>query len=85
VTVAGSEHHHEYEREHEVIVAADGSIPAVELAKLGVRPGQHLRVVVNSAPGTSGVLRGSLTGYPEPTWEDFEYASAQAREDFGLT
>ncbi len=31
--------------DHELVVAADGSIPADQLARLGVAPGAHLRVV----------------------------------------
>jgi len=68
-----------------MIVAADGSIPATELAKLGVRPGQHLRIVVDASLPKALALRGSLAEYPEPSWEDFEYAGTRAREDFGLT
>ena len=60
-----------------------GSIPDAELARLGVRPGPHLRIVVPPASGNGGVLRGSLASYPEPTSDDFERAGQQAREDFG--
>ncbi len=31
--------------DHELVVAADGSIPASQLARLGVAPGAHLHVV----------------------------------------
>jgi len=31
----------------DVIVADDGSVPAAELARLGVRPGAHLRLIVS--------------------------------------
>jgi hypothetical protein len=31
--------------EHDVIVASDGSVPADQLARLGVEAGTHLRVV----------------------------------------
>ncbi len=33
------------QRAIEVVVGADGNIAAVDLARLGVRPGDHLRIV----------------------------------------
>jgi hypothetical protein len=44
--------------EHELIVAADGSIPADQLARLGVEAGTHLRVVSVDDPvgAVSGIL-----------------------------
>lgn len=33
----------------ELVVADDGSIPAEQLARLGLRPGAHLRVVETTA------------------------------------
>ncbi len=71
---------------HELIVAEDGSIRAEDLARLGLAPGAHLRVLP-AAPAAAVVEEfcGSLTGrFPEPSWEDFQMASALAREDFGL-
>jgi hypothetical protein len=85
VSAAGSEQHDKSAGGHELIVAADGSIPAADLARLGLQPGQHLRVVVPSAPDDTGVLRGSLAGYPEPTWDDFEHAGSRVRDDFGIS
>ncbi len=67
--------------DHELIVAADGSIPAAQLKRLGVRPGAHLRVVETPATRSGGSLAGSLPHIPDVTWEDFERASQLARED----
>jgi hypothetical protein len=39
-----------------VVVADDGSLPSSELARLGVVPGEHLRLVPEQRPG---VRRGS--------------------------
>ena len=70
---------------YDVVVASDGSIPAEQMVALGVRPGSHLRVVpAEQAAGAPG-FRGSLKGFPEPSWEDFEHASEAARTDFGLS
>jgi hypothetical protein len=66
---------------HELVVAADGSIPADQLKRLGVRPGAHLRVVEASTVRSGGSFAGSLPDFPELTWEDFERASKLARED----
>lgn len=62
----------------ELVVAEDGSIPASQLATLGVGPGTHLRVVPEPAVGG---LEGSLSDFPGLSWEDFERASAVARSD----
>ena len=64
---------------HELVVASDGSIPADQLARLGVGPGAHLRVVQTPATGDS--FAGSLPNLPDLTWEDFEKASAQRAEE----
>ena len=67
---------------HELVVAADGSIPAAQLKCLGVHPGAHLRVVETPATRSGGSLAGSLPHLPDVvTWEDFERASQLARED----
>lgn len=66
---------------HELVVAADGSIPADQLKRLGVRPGAHLRVVETPATRLGGSFAGSLPDFPELTWEDFEHASTLACED----
>jgi hypothetical protein len=67
--------------DHELVVAADGSIPADQLKRLGVRPGAHLRVVETPATRLGGSFAGSLPDFPELTWEDFERASKLAQED----
>jgi hypothetical protein len=66
---------------HELIVADDGSIPADQLARLGVAPGDHLRVVESASLGSAHALAGSLSDFPDLTWEDFEQASALAQHD----
>jgi hypothetical protein len=66
---------------HELVVAADGSIPADQLARLGVAPGAHLRVVQTALAGSVHTLAGSLSGFPDLTWEDFERASELAQHD----
>lgn len=68
--------------EKELVVADDGSIPADQLASLGLRPGAHLRVVATDEPSvaTSG-LAGSLPDLPDLDWDAFERASELARRD----
>ncbi|MGA9284393.1 MAG: hypothetical protein WBV85_03030 [Solirubrobacteraceae bacterium] len=66
---------------HELVVAADGSIPADQLAQLGVAPGAHLRVVESPPSRSAHTLAGSLSDFPDLTWEDFERASEVARQD----
>jgi hypothetical protein len=70
---------------HELVVAADGSIPADQLARLGVAPGAHLRVVHTAPAGSAHNLAGSLSGFPDLTWEDFERASELAQHDLSST
>ncbi len=67
--------------DHELVVAADGSIPADQLKRLGVGPGTHLRVVETPATRTGGSLAGSLPHLADVSWEDFQRASQLARED----
>jgi hypothetical protein len=66
----------------EVVVGADGGIAPEELARHGVRPGAHLRIVAQTERPpirpAYGALRGQL---PEVSWEDFEAASRLAVED----
>lgn len=67
-----------------LVVAADGSIPADQLARLGLRPGARLRVVAVSEPGAAPMsLAGSLPDLPDIGWDAFERASALARRDAG--
>lgn len=68
--------------EKELVVADDGSIPAEQLARLGFRPGAHLRVIETTADEDDpDELEGSLPDFPELTWEDFERGSELARRD----
>jgi hypothetical protein len=67
--------------DHELVVAADGSIPADQLARLGVAPGAHLRVVEAIPARSGGSFAGSLPDFPDLTWEDFERASQLAQHD----
>lgn len=67
--------------EKELVVAEDGSIPADQLARLGLRPGAHLRVVEATASSESGELEGSLPDLPDLDWADFERGSELARRD----
>ncbi len=66
----------------EVVVGTDGGIAPEELARHGVRPGAHLRIVAQTERPpirpAYGALRGQL---PEVSWEDFEAASRLAVED----
>ena len=66
--------------EKELVVADDGSIPAEQLVRLGLRPGAHLRVV-EAVAGKPGKLEGSLPDLPDLNWEDFERASELAQRD----
>jgi hypothetical protein len=66
---------------HDLVVAADGSVPADQLARLGVAPGTHLRVVQAEPGGPADTPAGSLSDFPDLTWEDFERASELARHD----
>ncbi len=70
--------------EKELVVAEDGSIPAEQLASLGLQPGAHLRVVEASRPAdeTTG-LSGALPDLSELDWDAFERASELARRDLG--
>lgn len=68
--------------EKELVVAEDGSIPAEQLATLGLRPGAHLRVVGASQPADgSPDLAGLLADLPDLGWEDFKRGSELAERD----
>lgn len=71
--------------DHELVVAADGSIPAEQLERLGVTPGARLRVVRTASTEPAKALAGSLPDLPDLTWEDFERASELARRDLAST
>jgi hypothetical protein len=66
----------------EVVVGADGGIAPEELARHGVRPGEHLRIVTQVERPQIHPIYGALRGQvPEVSWEDFEAASRLAVED----
>jgi len=70
--------------EKDLVVAADGSIPADQVARAGLRPGEHLRVIQSSpAAGDTAGLAGSLPDLPDLDWAAFERASTLARSDLG--
>ncbi len=74
--------------EWDLTVPVDEAELLAELRRHGVYPGQrvHMRVVHEQHDAGGGVeFRGSLAGFPEPTWEDFAHASAAARGDFTVT
>jgi hypothetical protein len=69
---------------YDLVVDPDGAIrvPADQVARLGLRPGEHLRLVRNSRPAEQPPRRRSVRGLgvgqiaPEDvlTWKDFEAA-----------
>ena len=72
----------------DLVVGADGSgvVDAAHLARWGVEPGAHLRVVpVTPAAPTARrrSLRGALAraSGSAPSWEDFEAASSVAAQE----
>jgi hypothetical protein len=66
---------------YELVIAPDGSIPADQLARLGLEPGAHLRVVPAKVVNDTESLEGTLTTFPDVSWEDFERASDLAKAD----
>jgi len=70
----------------DLVVADDGSIPADQIARLGLRPGALLRVIESGpvASEPSG-LAGSLPDFPDLDWAAFEQGSTLARSDLGAT
>jgi hypothetical protein len=72
--------------ENELVVAADGSIPAEQIASLGLQPGAHLRVVETDQPSvaTAG-LAGSLPDLPDLDWVNFERGSELAQQDLNAS
>lgn len=67
--------------EFDLVVAADGSIPAEQVAALGVSPGTHLRVIPEPPVASRGSIAGRLTSWPDVSWEDFERASDLTQAD----
>lgn len=49
-----------------VVVADDGSLPAKELARLGLRPGAHVRIVPEQRSGQRTSMLGALAGAVPP-------------------
>ncbi|MGH3897887.1 MAG: hypothetical protein ACRDTA_06435 [Pseudonocardiaceae bacterium] len=43
-----------------VVVAEDGSLPASELARLGLHPGEHLRLIPEQRPAARPRMAGAL-------------------------
>lgn len=66
---------------HELVVAGDGSIPAEQITRLGVRPGTHLRVVAEQRSGARDSIAGRLASWPDLPWGYFEQGSRLARAD----
>ena len=68
---------------YHVVVAEDGSVPASDLARLGLRPGTHLRLVPEpaDAPGRRSA-RGALASLVTSKDVDaFEKAMEDARAE----
>jgi hypothetical protein len=69
----------------DLVVGADGSgvIDAAQLARWGVEPGAHRRVVPAASTARRRSLRSALANAPGPTssWEDFEAASSAAAQE----
>lgn len=72
----------------DLVVAADGSIPAEQVAALGVLPGSHVRVVTQAGPvadsnlhGILDSIAGRMTRWPDATWDEFERGSRLAESD----
>lgn len=66
---------------HDIAVGPDGSIsiPADAVARMGLRPGDHLRLVRDEAGGAAGRRRSvrglgvsQVAAEDVLTWEDFE-------------
>lgn len=70
---------------HELIVGPDGSIPAEQVARLGLSPGAHLRVVPEPPQEHRQRFGGSMPDLPDLSWEDFERGSELARSDMRLS
>jgi hypothetical protein len=71
--------------DRQMIVGPDGSIPADQIARLGLRPGAHLRVVGEPSPERQTRFGGSLPDLPDLSWEGFERGSALARGDMRVS
>lgn len=70
----------------DLVVADDGSIPADQIARHGLRPGALLRVIESgSVAGEPSSLAGSLPDFPDLDWAAFERGSTLARSDLSAT
>lgn len=70
----------------DLVVAEDGSIPADQIARLGLRPGAHLRVIeTGRVAGEPSSLGGSLPDLPDLDWAAFEQGSTLARSDLSAS
>jgi hypothetical protein len=70
----------------ELVVADDGSIPADQIARLGLRPGAHLQVIESGPTATEpSSLAGSFPDFPDLDWEAFERGSTLERSDLSAT
>lgn len=71
--------------EMELVVAEDGSIPADQLASLGLRPGTRLRVVRDGLAAAPSGLAGSLPDLPDLDLGDFKRANGLAQRQDAAT
>jgi hypothetical protein len=69
----------------DLVVGPDGSgvVDAAQLARWGVKPGAHLRVVPAASTVRRRSLRGALANASgsAPSWADFEAASSAAAQE----
>ncbi len=73
--------------EWDFTVPVDEAELMAELRRHGVRPGHRVQIRTAREPLTAPAIEfcGSLAGFPEPTWADFEHAGEVARGDFIIT
>jgi hypothetical protein len=69
----------------DLVVGPDGSgvVDAAQLARWGVKPGAHLRVVPAASTVRRRSLRGALANASgsAPSWADFEAARSAAAQE----
>ena len=70
---------------NELVVVADGSIPADPVERLGLRPGAHLRVVDAGQPVEPRGIAASLPQFPDLEWAGFARGGELARNDLSGT
>jgi len=74
--------------EWDLTVPVDEAELIAELRRHGVRSGHRVQVRIVREQPTAPAIKdfcGSLAGFPEPTWADFEQAGEVARGDFSVT